>query len=164
MNMEISYKINPMITEEELYDFYKQNTICEEGYGIDIATRVLSFTTLIVGAYDGEKLIGVTRSMFDGVTAEVVEFCLAVDYQGQNLVYENGSIVEKDDYGIALELGRKTLGELLNMGAYFVSTVAFEPAEKEVYLNVGFDRNDGHVNYVFERRPYVPSERHSSFI
>ncbi len=164
MYREITYQVNPKITKEELYDFYQDNSICEEGYGKEIATRVLSYTSLIVGAYDGEKLIGVTRSMFDGVTAEVVEFCLAVSYQGQNLVYDNGSIVEKDEYGIGTELGKKTINELLKMGAYFVSTVTFEEAEKDIYLSVGFDRNDGHVNYIFEKRPYVPKERHSNFI
>ncbi|MCH4886274.1 hypothetical protein EZV73_01775 [Acidaminobacter sp. JC074] len=162
MDRTITYKVNPKILKQELFDFYQENSICEEGYGIDIATRVLSFTSLIVAAFDGDKLIGISRSMFDGVTADLVEFCIGIEYQGQNLEYDNGSIIEKDDFGIAAELGKRTINELLDMGAHFVSTIAFEEAEKNTITSAGFTRNDGHINYVYEKRPYVPLDRHSN--
>jgi len=164
MKDKITYQINPTISADELYDFYSNNSICEEGYGKEIATRVISFTSLIVGAYHNENLIGITRSMFDGVTAELVEFCLAIDYQGKNLEYDNGSIIEKDEYGIAAELGKNTVRELIDMGAYFVSGIAFEEVEKDIFINVGFKRNDGHINYTIDQRPYIPKEKQSNFI
>lgn len=158
--MNITYKVNPNISPQELFNFYQKNDICEAGYGIDIATRVLKYMSLIVTAYDGEELIGTFMAMFDGVTADVKEFCLAVDYQGATY-YDNGSIVEKDQYAIAKELGKLGIKELLNMGAYFISTTVFEEAEGKVYESIGFRKNSGHVNYVIERRPYVPIERHN---
>jgi len=162
MDKSIRYVINPSLSKEELFQFYQDNTICEEGYGMEVASRVLDHSSLIIAAYQGDRLIATTRSMFDGVAAQVVEFCLAVDFQGKDLVYENGSILEKDDHGIAKEMAKLTINKLLNMGAYFISSVAFEEAEKEVYTASGFTRNHGHIDYVYEKRPYVPKHRHSA--
>jgi hypothetical protein len=43
--------------------------------------------------------------MFDGLSADILEFCLEIDLQGDNLEYENGSLLEKDKYGIAKKMG-----------------------------------------------------------
>ena len=154
----IQIKINPNITADELYDFYKENDICEEGYGKETASRVLKHSTLIVGAFSNNKLVGLTRAMFDGLTAEIVEFCLALELQGKDLEYENGSIIEKDESSLGKKLGQAIIEELYEMGAYYVSAVVFEEAEKNFFEAIGFKKNEGHVNYVIDRRPYVIGE------
>ena len=155
-NIEI--KINPQITAEELYEFYKENDICEEGYGKDTASRVLKHSSVIVGAFLNNKLVGLTRAMFDGLTAEIVEFCLALEFQGRDLEYDNGSIIEKDESTVGKELGQAIIEELYKMGAYYVSAVVFEDAEKGFFESIGFRKNEGHANYVIDRRPYVIGE------
>ena len=57
---------------------------------------------------DGDKLVGIARAMFDGLSAVIMEFCLELEYQGENLEYENGSLIGKDESG----LGKRT-GEVL---------------------------------------------------
>lgn len=42
-------------------------------------------SNLIVGAFEGGKLVGIARAMFDGVSATVFEFCLDLEYQGSDL-------------------------------------------------------------------------------
>lgn len=148
-------KINPKITSDELYAFYSENQICEMNYGKDIASRVLKHTSLIVAAYSQDKIVGLTRSMFDGLSGEILEFCLAVDFQGEKLEYDNGSIIEKDKYGLGKELGEATINELQKMGAFFISATVFEEAEREFFTSVGLKRNEGHVNYTIDKRPYT---------
>ncbi len=156
MNSEkIEIKINPNITPDELYEFYKVNDICEEGYGKEVASRVLNHSSLIVGVYLDNKLAGIARAMFDGLVAEVVEFCLALELQGKGLRYDNGSLIEKDEFTIGKQLGETIIAELYRMGAFFISAVAFEEVEKEFFESVGFKKNEGHINYIIDRRPYV---------
>jgi len=152
-NIEI--KINPDITPDELYEFYKENDICEEGYGKELASRVLNHSSLIVGAYLDNKLVGMARAMFDGLTAEIVEFCLALELQGKGLEYDNGSIIEKDEFTVGKQLGETIVEELYRMGAFFISAVVFEEVEKDFYESLGFKRNEGHINYIIDKRPYV---------
>lgn len=154
-NKSIKIKINPSITPDELYEFYKVNDICEEGYGKEIASRVLYHSSLIVGAFSGDKLVGIARAMFDGRSAEIVEFCLALELQGKDLEYDNGSIIEKDDLAAGKQLGETIIAELYRMGAFFISAVVFEEVEKEFFASIGFKKNEGHINYVIDRRPYV---------
>ena len=154
----IQIKINPNITTDELYDFYKENDICEEGYGKDTASKVLKHSSVIVGAFLNNKLVGLSRAMFDGLAADIVEFCLALEFQGRDLEYDNGSIMEKDESKVGKELGQAIIEELYKMGAYYVSAVVFEEVEKGFFESIGFMKNEGHVNYVIDRRPYVIGE------
>jgi hypothetical protein len=155
MKENIEIKVNPNITKDELFSFYSENQICEEGYGKDISARVLDNTSLIVAAYCDKKLIGLSRTMFDGLVGEIVEFCLAIDYQGENLEYDNGSIVEQDKYGVGKKLGQTTISELHRMGAFYISATVFEDAEKDFFGSIGLVRNEGHINYIIDERPYI---------
>lgn len=155
MKANVIIKINPDITSDELYTFYLENEICEMHYGKEIAGRVLEHTSLIVAAYYNNRLIGLTRSMFDGLTGEIVEFSLGIELQGEKLEYDNGSIVEKDKYGIGKDLGQVTINELKKMGAFYISAIVFEEAEKDFFDSIGLRRNEGHINYIIDERPYV---------
>lgn len=151
----IQIKINPNIAADELYEFYKENDICEEGYGKEVAARILNHSSLIVGAFINNKLVGLTRAMFDGLSAEIVEFCLARELQGKGLEYDNGSIIEKDESTVGKLLGQTIIKELYKKGAFYISAVVFEEVEKGFFESIGFKKNEGHINYVIDRRPYV---------
>lgn len=152
---KIGIRINPIITPDELYEFYKSNDICEEGYGKEVASRVLKHSSLIVGAFLNNKLVGITRAMFDGLAAEIVEFCIAIKLQGKGLRYDNGSIIEKDNSTIGKQLGKVIIEELYKMGAFYISATVFEEVEKDFFLSIGFKKNEAHSNYVIDKRPYV---------
>lgn len=154
-NSKIEIKINSEITPDELYEFYEVNDICEKGYGKEVAARILDHSSLIAGAFIDNKLVGLARAMFDGRAAEIVEFCLSTDLQGKDLEYSNGSIIEKDSLMVGKQLGEAVIEELHRMGAFFISAVVFEEAEKKFFESVGFKKNDGHINYIIDRRLYV---------
>ncbi len=153
--MKIHIEINPKITPDELYQFYIENDICEKGYGKEIATIPLNHNSITVAAFDGDKLVGITDAMFNGVAAVIMEFCVAINLQGNGTELENGSMMEKDQVGVGKLMGDALIKELHRNGAYFISTTVCEEFEKDFYESIGFNRNDGHVEYVIDTRPYA---------
>jgi hypothetical protein len=148
-------EVNPKVTPEKLFSFYKRNNICETGYGKEKASKVLEYSSLIVAAFEGDELVGIARAMFDGLAAAIMEFCVAIKYQGDNLRYNNGSLKEKDSLGLGRELGRVLIDELVNMGATFITEYVVENCEEGFYKSLGFEHNTGHLVYYIDRRPYV---------
>jgi len=63
-------KYMPQITDDQLWDFYVRNDICEVGHGKDIAVKPAKFNPYIVGAFFENKLVGIIRAMFDGLSAD----------------------------------------------------------------------------------------------
>lgn len=41
------------------------------------------------------------------------------------------------------------------MGAFYISPTVFEEVEKDFFVSMGFKKNEGHSNYVIDKRPYV---------
>ncbi len=152
---EISVLINPHITSDQLWDFYVRNDICEVGFGKEIAVKPLKHSSLIIGAFQDDKLVGIARAMFDGLSAAVMEFCLDLELQGDNLKYSNGSLIEKDDFGIGQKIGKMLISELRKMGATFIDTYIVENCEEKFYKSLGFGENTGHLVYCIDERPYV---------
>lgn len=93
---KVRVTVNPKITTNQLFSFYERNDVCEKGFGREVAAKVLDHSSLIVGAFEGDRLVGIARAMFDGLSASVFEFCLELEYQGSDLKYRNGSLIEKD--------------------------------------------------------------------
>ena len=152
-------EINPVIADEELFSFYRRNHICEEGYG-RIEYPYLRNSSLIVGAFEGEKLVGITRAMFDGMAGVIMEFCLELEYQGANLEYENGSLIGKDEYGLGKRIGDTLIKELFRMGADFIESIPIvENYEETFYESIGFERKNSHLAYYIDKRPYKDDER-----
>ena len=147
--------INPLITSDQLFSFYVKNDICEVGYGKETACKALEHSSLIVAAFEGEELVGIARAMFDGLAAVIMEFCVALKYQGEDLRYKNGSLVEKDTYGLGRKMGKILIDGLLKMGATFISYDIVENCEEELYEALGFVHNPGHLVYIMDKRPYV---------
>lgn len=151
---EIRVLANPAVTQDQLFSFYEKNDICEKDYGREVAARVLEHSTLIVAAFDGERLVGIARAMFDGLHACIVEFSLDLEFQGETL-YENGSLIEGDRIGVGKKIGGVLMGELRKMGAFFISATALEDIEEEFYKSLGMRLNPGSLDYIIDERPYV---------
>ncbi len=152
---EIEIKYMPEISEDQLWDFYVRNDICEIGYGKETAVIPLKYHPYMVGAFYGEKLVGIIRATFDGLSADIKEFCLECELQGENLKYNNGSLLEKDSFGIAKKMGTLLLEELRKLGNTFITGYIVEGLEEEMYQSIGLEHNVGHLAYYKDERPYV---------
>ena len=159
---DVRIEINPVIADEELFSFYERNHICEEGYG-RVEYPYLRKSNLVVGAFDGEKLVGIARAMFDGMTGVIMEFCLELEYQGNHLEYKNGSLIGKDEYGLGKRVGDTLVDELFRMGADFIETLSIvENYEEGFYESIGFERKNSHLAYYIDKRPYKDDERYKT--
>ncbi|MDE0313450.1 MAG: hypothetical protein OXM61_00985 [Candidatus Poribacteria bacterium] len=151
----INIRVNPIITADELFDFYERNNICEVGFGKEVAARILEHPHLIVAAYTGTELIGLARATFDGLSAHIMEFSVDVRYQGGDLKYNNGSLIESDNSRLGVVLGERLCLELKKMGATFITGYIVENCEEAFYRSLGFKENEGHLVYYIDTRPYV---------
>ena len=70
-NIRIEY--NPAISENQLWDFYVRNHICEAGFGRERCALPLRSGSHIAAAFLGDKLVGIVRAVFDGLTAVVMD-------------------------------------------------------------------------------------------
>jgi len=151
----LDIQVNPIITADELFDFYERNNICEVGFGKEVAARILEHPHLIVAAYVETELIGLARATFDGLSAHIMEFSVDVRYQGDDLKYNNGSLIESDNSKLGLLLGERLCLELEKMGATFITGYIVENCEEFFYRSLGFKANEGHLVYYIDTRPYV---------
>ncbi len=159
MSNDVHVVLNPRITPEQLFDFYRKNDICEKGFGQVVAARVLDHSDLIVGAFCGDELVGFGRALFDGLSGYIVELCVDLECQGDTPRFSNGSLIESDALGAGKAVGEMLTRELLAMGAFFVSTTALAGIfEEELYRDLGFRLNEGSREYIIDRRPYVVGE------
>ena len=156
----IKILVNPEITADQLFSFYQRNHICEEGYGKELACKPLYNSSLIVGAFEGDKLVGIARAMFDGLSAAIMEFCVELEYQGENLEYENGSLIGKDDFGLGKRVGEVLINELFKMGADFISYDIVKDYEEAFYESLGFEPLSNALIYYIDKRPYKDDERY----
>ncbi len=155
----IRIAVRPTITPDQLFTFYEKNDICEKGYGREMAAKPLTRSSLVVGAFSGDQLVGIVRAMFDGLAANLVEVCLDLELQGvEEPIYSNGSLIEGDAFGVGRRLVAAAVEELSAMGADFISIQALEDVEEEFYRALGFKLNAGHLDYIIDRRPYVPHD------
>ena len=151
----VRLEANPRITPEQLFSFYEENNCCETGYGIEVASRVLRHSSLMIGAFEGDELVGIARAMFDGVAASIMEFSLDLKHQGQERESGNGSVIVRDESGLGKKIGELLIKELLEMGAKFITFYIIENCEEAFYESLGFRWNRGHLVYYIDRRPYV---------
>ena len=155
---DIAIEARPRITPDQLFAFYEKNDICEKGYGRELAAKPLQGSDLVVGAFQGDRLVGLVRALFDGLSAEIVECSLDLELQGGGSTFENGSLIEHDASGVGRRLMETTIRELQAMGADFISSCVLAGIEEGFYRSLGFKLNEGAVQYIIDRRPYVPQE------
>ena len=152
---EVKVLLNPEISEDQLWDFYVRNDICEVGYGDKKITAIpLNHSHIIIGAFYLDKLVGVLPALSDYSLAVIVEFCLELELQGDNK-NGNGSLIENDKYGIAKQMGELMRQELMKIGVDFISAEIVEGIEEFVYSSFGLSENIGHKVYIWDNRPYV---------
>lgn len=152
---KISVQYMPEITDDQLWEFYVRNDICEVGHGKEAAVRPLKFNPYIVGAFYENKLVGIIRALFDGISADIMEFCLELELQGEHTEYSNGSLIEHDKYDIAKQMGTLLLDELEKLGNTFTTAYVVQNLEEEIYESIGLKLNKGHSVYIKDERPYV---------
>ena len=152
----IEIRVCQPVKEGELYEFYKRNHICEEGYGRQLSEAPLKHEGVWVAAYDNGQLIGFARALHDGLRGEIMEINLDLRYQGENS-FQNGCFVESDPQGIARRVAVSLLKELRRRGCYFFPAVLYkDDAEKEFYESFGFCENTDHREFIIDAGPYVP--------
>ena len=152
---KIIIKYRPELSSEQLWDFYIRNDICEVGHGKENAVKPLNFNPYIVAAFYEDKLVGIIRAMFDGLTADIMEFCLECELQGNDLKYNNGSVIERDKYGIAKQMADLLVSELRKLCNTGVVAYIIEGTEEQVYESIGLKQNTGHLVYIMDERPYI---------
>lgn len=147
-------RVDPPITTDQLYRFYQRNQICEAGYAPERAAQVLGQPGVIIAAFDGDALVGLARAVTDGLTAAIMEFSVELSLQGPTR-HRNGSLIEADRAGLAMQIGRALLAELEARRIDFISYDIVENCEEPFFEALGFQRNTGMINYIIDRRPYV---------
>ncbi len=151
--------VDPIISQDQLWDFYVRNDICETGYGDKrIAAIPLEHSSVIVGAFAGEKLVGILRALTDRSQAFIAEFCLDLTLQREN-EHGNGSLIQSDPHGVAKAMYALMHAELQKLGVDFITAYIVEGIEESVYQGVGLVENEGHKVYVWDDRPYVKGEK-----
>jgi GNAT superfamily N-acetyltransferase len=150
----------PEITETQMWEFYVRNDICEAGYGKDVAMKALRYgNSHIVAAFYENKLVGIIRAMFDGLGMYIVECGLELALQGDNLTHDNGSLIEKDTFGIFKQMGLLLLDETKKLGGtFFEFNSIVENLEEAAFESIGMKYNIGHLPYYIDLRPYVQKD------
>ena len=125
-NNMIKYRDNETITAEQAIDLYKRSTLGERRPIDNIATfkAMLKNANLTITAWDGEKLVGISRSLTDfAYVAYLAD--LAVDEQYQRA-------------GIGKQLIEETKERL---GPECMIVLLAAPKANEYYEHIGFEHN-----------------------
>lgn len=123
---EITYRIGNRLDLDEVIDVYRSSGLGLRRPIDDRACvqRMLAEAKLVVGAWDGNRLVGLARTLTD--------FCY-VAYLADLLVR-----AEYQKRGIGRELIRKTRGEL---GPKVSIVLLAAPAAEEYYPRLGFNKH-----------------------
>ncbi len=124
--MEIEYRVNSCITPEEFIDVLRRSTLAERR-PVDNPERIakmLAYGNLLVTAWDGEKLVGVSRALTD------FAFCCYLSDLAVDVDYQHKGIGKK-----LIELTRE------NAGTEATLILLAAPAAREYYPKIGMDQN-----------------------
>lgn len=122
----IEYRDNATITAEEAIDLYRRSTLGERRpiHNIQTFEAMLKNANLTITAWDGEKLVGISRSLTDfSYVAYLAD--LAVDQQYQRS-------------GIGKQLIEETKARL---GSECMIVLLAAPKANEYYEHIGFEHN-----------------------
>jgi len=125
--MEIEYKVNAVTTTEQFIDLLRESTLGERRPidDLECMTGMLKNSNLVVTAWDGTKLVGISRSITDFHYACYLSD-LAVDKKYQN-------------QGIGRELQNITQAQL---GPRCKLILIAAPAANSYYEHIGFVKNE----------------------
>ena len=122
----IEYRDNATITAEQAIDLYKRSTLGERRpiHNVQTFEAMLKNANLTITAWDGETLVGISRSLTDfAYVAYLAD--LAVDQQYQRS-------------GIGKQLIEETKSRL---GHECMIVLLAAPKANEYYAHIGFDHN-----------------------
>ncbi len=122
--MSIQYEFTRMISEAEFVDLLKRSTLAERR-PVDDPKRIkamLQHASLVCTAWDGEKLVGVARSVTD------FEYCCYLSDLAVDEAYQKK--------GIGRELIRVTRSRL---GSRAMIILLAAPKAEGYYSHIGFD-------------------------
>jgi ribosomal protein S18 acetylase RimI-like enzyme len=123
--MPIDYRIEPNLPAAELADVFRRSTILRPFDDLPRMQQMIDKADLIITARDGEKLVGVSRSLTDFCFAcYLSDLAVDVAYQKQ---------------GIGKELVRLTR-EAIGPNTTLILIAA--PAAVDYYGKIGFDKMD----------------------
>ena len=122
---EITYKRDPVLPVESVTEVFRRSGIRRPVDEPERIRKMLDHANLTIAAYDGDKLIGIARSMTD--------FCFAC--------YLSDLAVDKEyqRQGIGQELIRRT-EEVIGDESMLLLIAA--PEAMEYYPHVGFEKMD----------------------
>jgi len=150
---DVRILVNPEISEDQLWGYYARNGMYEaKCYDKKTAAIPLRNSTLIIGAFHENELVGIIRVLHDGLDASVHEFGLELELQGDNR-YEVGALLESDRFGIAKKMGLIMIEELDKAGIHFTSHTIVNGIENSIVESIGLTENKGHAQYIIDTRP-----------
>lgn len=118
------------------------------GHNIDAETqqigRMIDRSVSFVSARVNGTLIGIARGVCDGIRGYFTECKLDPAYQGPAAVTRRDGRIEHDAYGIAAEMARRVMEDLLQAGARRVDVLAFG-TEVDFLEEQGFRKSPGLV-------------------
>ena len=124
--MKITYKINEKILADDFIDILTRSTLSQRRPvdDLDCMQGMIENANLMITAWDGEKLVGVARSMTDFHYACYLSD-LAVD-----IAYQKLDIGKK-----LIDFTQRELGPKCNM------ILLAAPAAKDYYQHIGFEHH-----------------------
>ena len=124
--MQIKYKTNAQISVDEAIDLYKRSTLGERRPvdRRDIFEGMIENANLTVSAWDGERLVGISRSLTDFTyVAYLADLAVDVAYQKS---------------GIGRQLIEKTR---IHLGPDCMIVLLAAPKANDYYPKIGFVHN-----------------------
>jgi predicted N-acetyltransferase YhbS len=125
-NAMIDYRDNASITAEQAIDLYKRSTLGERRpvHNAQTFEAMLKNANLTITAWDGEKLVGISRSLTDfAYVAYLADLAVDQEYQRS---------------GIGKQLIEETKERL---GAECMIVLLAAPKANEYYEHIGFEHN-----------------------
>lgn len=122
----IEYKVGNDLSVEQVIELYNKSTLGERRptESLEIFKDMILNADLIVTAWDGDRLVGISRTLTDyAYVAYLADLAVHMDYQRK---------------GIGKELVRKTREHLKE--SCFITLLA-APLADDYYGRIGFERN-----------------------
>ena len=143
IDTEIVFETHPEVDIQELVAFYRRQH--HPAAGADKLRRMADQTFCFVTARrrDGE-LIGIARGVTDGLVGYLAECKLDPACQGPACVTRTKGRIEHDEAGIAREMARRVVDELMRSGVDRIHVLAYG-TEVDFCEEMGFRRVTGMV-------------------
>lgn len=122
----IQYRDQATITAEQAIDLYKRSTLGERRpiHNIQTFEAMLKNANLLISAWDGEKLVGISRSLTDfAYVAYLADLAVDQEYQRS---------------GIGKQLIEETKARL---GPECMIVLLAAPKANDYYKHIGFEHN-----------------------